>query len=126
MIFSIRRHSLLALCLITTAGCAVGPDFKSPAAPATERYTAQELPPQTAATAVAGGEAQTFAIGAQLPAQWWTLFGSDKLNRMVQAAFDNSPTTAAARAALRRAQENLAAQRGGFFPSVDANASAQR
>lgn len=41
-------------------------------------------------------------------------------------AFANSPTTASARAALRQAEENLNAQRGGFFPSVDANGSAQR
>lgn len=126
MKFPVTQQSLLTLCIITAAGCAVGPDFKAPEAPHTERYTAQELPQQTVATQVAGGEAQAFAIGAQLPAQWWTLFGSDKLNNLVQTAFSNSPTTASARAALRQAQENLAAQRGGFFPSVDANASAQR
>lgn len=117
---------LLVLSIFTASGCAVGPDFKAPEAPQTERYTAQELPQQTAATPIPGGESQTFAIGTQLPTQWWTLFGSDKLNEMVQTAFNNSPTTAAAHAALRQAQENLAAQRGGLFPSVDANGSALR
>ncbi|MDB6060380.1 MAG: efflux system, outer rane lipoprotein NodT family [Verrucomicrobiaceae bacterium] len=126
MKFSNPRKSLLTLCILAASGCAVGPDFKTPAAPQTDRYTAQELPQQTAATDVKGGEAQTFAIGEQLPAQWWTLFGSDKLNTLVQAAFNGSPTSAAARAALRQAQENLNAQRGGFFPSIDANGSAQR
>ena len=123
MRFSIK---LVVLSIITTSGCAVGPDFKAPEAPQTERYTAQELPQQTASTQVAGGESQTLATGEQLPTQWWTLFGSDKLNQLVQTALSNSPTTAAARAALRQAQENLSAQRGGLLPSVDANGSVSR
>ena len=115
--------TLILLCL---ASCAVGPDFKTPAAPHTNTYTTQPLPNETAATAVAGGTAQTFAIGKELPTQWWTLFGSNKLDALVAQAFANSPTTASARAALRQAQENLNAQRGAFFPSADAKGSAQR
>ena len=110
----------------TISGCAVGPDFKSPDAPATDRYTAQPLPEKTVATDVAGGEAQALMIGQQLPAQWWQLFESDKLDQLVTQAFKNSPNTAAARAALRQAEENLNAARGSYFPSVDANTSAQR
>ena len=119
-------RSFPVLALLAIAGCAVGPDFKAPAAPKTDRYTARQLPPETAATAVAGGAAQTFAIGKALPTRWWTLFGSDKLDALVTQAFANSPTTDSARAALRQAEANLDAQRGAFFPSVDASASAQR
>ena len=120
--------SLLGSSLIVSslAGCAVGPDFKSPDSPMTESYTAQPLPSQTAATPIAGGEAQTFAIGKELPTQWWTLFGSNKLDALIAQAFSNSPTMTSARAALREAEENLNAQRGAFFPSVDANGSAVR
>ncbi|MFT3931601.1 MAG: efflux transporter outer membrane subunit [Spongiibacteraceae bacterium] len=107
-------------------GCAVGPDFKSPDEPQVDHYTAQSLPEKTVATAVPGGNAQTFTIGKELPAQWWTLFGSDKLDALVSQAFANSPTTAAARAALKQAEENLTAQRGAYFPSVDAHGSATR
>ncbi len=123
---TLRTRSLPALALVCMTGCAVGPDFQSPDAPKTERYTAQPLPAETAATAVAGGAAQAFAIGKELPTQWWTLFGSNKLDALVAQAFANSPTTAAAHAALRQAEENLNAQRGGFFPSVDAKGLAQR
>lgn len=118
--------TLISLILSSLAGCAVGPDFKSPDAPKTDSYTAQPLPSETAATPVAGGAAQTFAAGKELPAQWWTLFGSSKLDGLVAQAFSNSPTTASARAALTQAEENLNAQRGAFFPSADANASAAR
>jgi NodT family efflux transporter outer membrane factor (OMF) lipoprotein len=117
---------VLPLIAATAAGCAVGPDFHAPAAPQTDHYTAQPLPAQTASVAVAGGEAQRFINGAALPAQWWTLFDSEPLNQLVAAAFAGSPTADAARAALRQAQEQLNAQRGGFFPSIDANGSAQR
>jgi len=120
------RRALLPLLIAAASGCAVGPDFKTPAAPETDRYTAQPLPEQTAATPVAGGEAQTFKPGQAVPEQWWTLFGSDKLNKLVEQAFAGSPNVEAASASLRRAQENLKAQRGALFPSVDANASAQR
>lgn len=119
-------QGFLPVALIAASGCAVGPNFKTPEAPKTESYTAQPLPEKTVSTEVSGGEAQAFAIGKQLPTQWWTLFGSDKLNQFVGQAFANSPSMASARAALRQAEENLSAQRGAFFPSVDANGSAQR
>lgn len=121
-----RRTCLLPLAAAVLSGCAVGPDFKAPQAPQTDRYTAQPLPAQTASTAVAGGAAQHFRPGAQLPGQWWTLFGSTRLNQLVDAAFAGSPTVASAGAALRQAQEQLKAQRGSYFPSLDANGSAVR
>src|SRR4029078_7557888 len=70
---------LLPLAL-AIAGCAVAPAFKAPAAPTADRYTAQPLPEQTVSTPVAGGSAQVFARDKQLPAQWWSLFGSPKLD----------------------------------------------
>lgn len=124
---SYKSHrTLLPLLIAAISGCAVGPDFKAPAAPDTNRYTAEQLPDRTAATAVTGGEAQTFQPGKAVPEQWWTLFGSNQLNQLVEQAFNSSPSVESADAALRRAQENLKAQRGSLFPSLDANASAQR
>ncbi len=108
------------------AGCAVGPDFKSPAAPQTDRYTAEPLAAATASTPVGGGESQAFAIGKQLPARWWTLFQSDALNRLVDESFNGSPTVAAAEATLRQARENMTATNAELLPSVDGTASATR
>lgn len=114
---------LLPLALL--AGCAVGPDFKAPDAPKAERYTAQPLPAATAATATPGGEAQRF-LNQPLPAQWWTLFGSPKLDALVAEALQASPTIASAQASLRVAQENLRAQTASLFPTVDAGFNAKR
>lgn len=113
---------------IAVAGCAVGPDFEAPAAPQADSYTAQPLPEQTVATPdeTPGGAAQVFAPAQQLPSEWWTLFGSPKLNLLVEQAFAGSPTVESAAAALRQAQENLKAQRGSLFPAIDAGVGASR
>lgn len=124
-----RASRLLPLALaIALAGCAVGPDFEAPAAPQTDSFTTQPLPEQTVATPTEtpGGGAQVFAPNKLLPTEWWSLFGSSKLDQLVAEAFANSPTVESAAAALRQAQENLNAQRGGLFPSVDANVGGAR
>lgn len=118
---------LVALSVTSLAGCAVGPDFHEPEPPATQTYDSQPLPEQTAAAAVAGGAAQRFMPNADVPAQWWTLFHSDALERLVRQGLTRSPTLAAARATLRAAQEDLNAAVGGkLYPSIDANVSAAR
>ena len=106
--------------------CAVGPDFKRPSAPPSERYTAEPLPAQTAASEGAAGAAQTYVPSGDISAQWWTLFRSEQLNALVEQALKGSPDVAAAQAALRQAHENLAAQQGALLPQIDANASATR
>jgi NodT family efflux transporter outer membrane factor (OMF) lipoprotein len=120
------RAALIGAATLAAAGCAVGPDFKSPAAPQTDRYTAEPVAAATAATPAEGGASQAFAIGKQLPARWWTLFQSDALNRLVDDAFNGSPTVTVAEATLRQAQENLTATRAQLLPAFDGSASATR
>lgn len=115
----------LALALLVS-GCAVGPEFRSPALPEQAGYRAGELPASTARSNTPTGDAQRFLEGSAVPAQWWTNFGNSELNRRVEQALANSPTVVSAQAALRQAQENVAAQRGSLFPSVDANLGATR
>jgi NodT family efflux transporter outer membrane factor (OMF) lipoprotein len=112
-----RGAALLSAALM--AGCAAGPDHISPAAPAVQRYTADPLAAETAAAPVGGGAAQRLVQGQDVPARWWTAFGSDALNQLVDAALTANPDLQAAEAALRAARENAAAQRGSYFP--DAN-----
>ena len=64
--------------------------------------------------------------GEEIPAQWWTLFHSEPLDRLIRQALTDSPTLAAAQAKLRQAQENLRAEVGAVSPSVDAKLSAER
>ncbi|NKF22775.1 efflux transporter outer membrane subunit [Solimonas marina] len=111
---------------LAMAGCAVGPDYKTPAPDQATTYTAGELAKKTVATPVAGGEAQTLEFGAEIPAQWWSLFGSDLISKRIDQAFAHSPTLASAQASLRQAQENVKAANGGYWPSFDLNGQASR
>lgn len=121
-----RISSATAL-LIGLAGCAVGPNFKPPAAPANAGYVPQGT--SLAATASApppGGEEQRFIDGKDIPGQWWTLFQSPELNALIELALKQNPTLDSAQAALRLANENVAAQRGSLFPSLSGTYQAQR
>jgi len=119
-------RAFAALPLVVAGGCAVGPDFHLPAFPRVSSYTSTPLPEKTASAPVPGGAAQRFVPGAELPAQWWTLFRSEPLNRMIEEALRASPTLDAANAALRQAQELEYAQRGFFYPTVQASFAPSR
>ncbi len=119
-------RSLALACAVVLAGCAAGPDFRAPAAPAGNGYQAGALPQATVASNAPTGDAQRFLEGAAVPQRWWTTFSSIELDRRVDEALAHSPTIASAQAALRQAQENANAARGSLFPSVDAKAGAAR
>lgn len=125
-----RRPSVLgfiaASVLAAAAGCAVGPDFKKPAAPDVSDYTAHPVSSTAAVANVAGGEAQRFAKGQDISADWWTLFHCKPLNELIDAAIANNHDLKAAQAALSAAHENVLAQRGIYYPGVTANFSASR
>ena len=109
------------------AGCApVGPNFKTPESPQAQRFTESPLAAQTASAATAAGSAQRYAPGGDIPADWWELFHSAALDKLVRMALADSPTLDAARAALVQAQENLNAQYAVLYPSVDAAAGVRR
>ena len=122
-----RRSSIGAL-LLALAGCAVGPNFKTPAAPAHAGFTPAGSTPAsvTASAPIPGGEAQRFVDGLDIPGQWWTLFQSPELNALIERALKQNPTLASAQAALRQADENVAAQRGALLPSISGTYEAQR
>jgi len=121
------RFSLLARCAgigfavsLLLAGCAVGPDFKAPAAPDVgDHYTPTPLQQETDAAPGVAGLAQHFAPGQDIPAQWWSLFHSVALDQMIRDALKRSPSMASAQAALRQARENLNAQSDNLlYPGV--------
>jgi NodT family efflux transporter outer membrane factor (OMF) lipoprotein len=121
------RMMMAALSSALLMSCAVGPNFQPPAAPNTQNYTARALPSETATASVVGGTAQRFKMGEKIPDQWWMLFHSEALDRLIRRALADNPTTVAAQAALRQAQEILRAQYGAtWFPGIDADLSASR
>jgi len=100
------------------AGCAVGPDFVRPDAPASRHYTYEEEPSGTIA---AEGGAQRFERGAKIAADWWRLFNCAKLDAVVLQSVANNPTLQAAQASLRQSEDNLRAGYGIFYPQLGAS-----
>ena len=96
------------------AGCAAGPDYARPQLNLPERYTS--APP--ASNEAEGVPLARLSPELDVPAQWWQAFRSEPLNALVTQSLAGNPTIEAADAALRAAQENEAADRAAFWPSV--------
>ena len=79
------RVALAAACLLQ--GCAVGPNFHTPAAPATLSYTQGTL--------TAHDGVQSFVSGLDIPGEWWTLFRNPALDHLIRRALAPNPTQAA-------------------------------
>ncbi len=107
---------------VLAASCAVGPDFKPPAAPAVTGFTREKLSPDVGTA----GTPQRFVEGMDIPGQWWRLFHSEALDRLIRQAIATNPNLTAAQAALRQAWENVYAQRGSYFPTIGAELNASR
>ena len=114
-------------CCAALAMCAcVGPNFHRPVPPHADRYTAEALPGRTDAASAPSESAQEFLLEQAVPKNWWLLFGSPELNRLVTDALRANPDVWSAQAALRQALENTAAQRGSYFPAVQGAFDASR
>jgi len=133
--------AVLALAALVTGSCVVGPDFKRPAPPGVDGYLppAEAVPgpgpPQDAAngakpansasSASAGEAAQRIALGEQVPAAWWELFHSARLDETLRQAIAASNSLAAARATLAQAREAIVEARAGLYPQLDLGAGAR-
>ena len=120
------RTAVLLSVAVFGAGCAVGPRWHAPAAPADAGYSPTPLPETSASAPVHGGEVQRLVGGRDIPFEWWELFKSPALNALVERAFKANPTIASAQAALVQARELVYAQQGYFFPTVAANYDFER
>jgi NodT family efflux transporter outer membrane factor (OMF) lipoprotein len=124
------RLSVLVLLSVTSAamtfGCAVGPRWHAPQAPAGAGYSPAPLVESSGSAQIHGGEVQHLVAGRDFPFEWWELFQSAPLNSLIEKAFKANPTITAAQAALTQAQELVRAQRGFYYPTVAALYQAER
>jgi len=123
---SFRTLATACIAIAAAAGCAVGPRWRAPTPPPGAAYAPRPLPQVSAAAPIHGGEAQHLVVGGELPFEWWRLFGSPALDALIAQAFKANPSVASAQSALREAQERVAAQRGFFFPTLDASYQFER
>jgi NodT family efflux transporter outer membrane factor (OMF) lipoprotein len=116
----LTRPIVTGTCLVLLCSCAVGPDFVQPDAPKINSYGVPDAGDQS------GIAAQKIEPGANVPADWWTLFQSAQLNSMVQESITHNATLEAAIATLRQSLHNVQAGDGVFFPQIDAGLSGLR
>jgi NodT family efflux transporter outer membrane factor (OMF) lipoprotein len=112
-----------SLAVWSATGCATGTRYVRPAPPAQTEY----LPPATERlTGNVAAATPHITMGSGPPQRWWTLLGSDEVDRLVMRALQNNQSLAGAQAHLAAAREHLRAARGAWYPQVNAAAGAQR
>lgn len=123
------RVITLSFSSLVLIGCMVGPDFHSPHSPDVKSYTKTPLPKKTVSIKSAGkaGKAQHFTTAKSMLSEWWRLFHSPELNKLIHRGIAHSPSLASAQATLRAAQETLNAEVGNLmFPAVNAQIGGER
>lgn len=102
-----NRFALSAAALLL-AGCSLAPSYQAPSL---------DMPTAWQAAARAGDTRQQ---------AWWTQFGSDELNTLMEQARTGSLDLAAAQARLRQARANLITARADWWPGLDMSSTATR
>ncbi len=121
------KHGFSLLVCLGLTACAVGPDFKKPDPPKVGAYTEKPVSSELATAPSIGGSKQSLDPGADIPAEWWSLYRSPELDALIKQALKRNPNLASADATLRAAQENANAIFGSLlFPSIGLGASATR
>jgi NodT family efflux transporter outer membrane factor (OMF) lipoprotein len=105
--------SLVALLV----SCALGPDFKEPAAPDGKGYTEDGIP--NTKVPDAKEQEQRFVLGKKITGDWWQLFHADRLNTVLEQAIAGNQNLIAARATLAQARQVVAQAKGPLYPQVD-------
>jgi NodT family efflux transporter outer membrane factor (OMF) lipoprotein len=112
-----------AACALLLSACTVGPDFTRPVPPSASRYTATPLRSEERS---ADPAAQHIAIGGEIQEDWWTLFRSDAIDKIVNEALEHNRTLAASLATLEQARELAAARSASLYPQIGATAGVGR
>jgi multidrug efflux system outer membrane protein len=106
---ALKRLTLAVSVTLVISGCAtVGSDFSAPKNVADANF--RHLP-------------QAGASEARLPAQWWTVFNDDTLNRLEQTALRDNPSVKAAAQRLVQALEQSGLSRANQKPTFSVGAS---
>ncbi len=116
----LSRASVIAAAAVLSMGCAAGPDYAPPDAPDVAAYDYEALNSATA------DGTQELLLGQDIPAEWWELFRSKDLSKLIAQAIRGNPDLATAEAALRVAQDNLSSGEAAFFPAASGTFSSQR
>jgi NodT family efflux transporter outer membrane factor (OMF) lipoprotein len=107
-----RSWPLILIAAAGLAGCVVGPNYQTPAAPA---------PPAGAFVSPIAPAAST----DQPPPDWWKLYNDPAIDQLVEDALVHNKSLQAAAANLAEARGALALARAPLFPTSTVNAGGQ-
>ena len=105
------KRILPLLAATALSGCMVGPDYVSPA-------------PKAPAQAAFSGASAPGLVPDEPPADWWRLFNSPAIDRLVEEALAANTDLRVAAANLREARAALRETRAARLPSTDISGSA--
>ena len=108
----------LGLLTILISGCTLGPDFIRPKSPEVKSYLPGKSSTKITTTSSESVKAQSLAMGKDIEGQWWTLFRSPALTKLIELTIKHNPDLQTALATLNQAQENATAKQGSLFPSL--------
>lgn len=118
-------HRLVAVLLLVFAtGCAVGPNYKRPAAEIPAAFKEAAPPGSPAAAPEAWKPAEP--RDETLRGKWWEVFGDRELNTLEDEVTVSNQSIAQAEAQFRGARAAVRGARADFFPTVTASASVTR
>ncbi len=93
---SCYQFAMIAMMLGSLSACLVGPDFETPEPLQVNHYTKPSWPCRTASAPDHGGASQQFIQTKTISAEWWRLFHSPKINKLICRGIANSPNLTAA------------------------------
>src|SRR6266852_7712951 len=107
-------YGLLALAVLQTTGCAVGPNYHPPAVPAPPAY--KEM----------GDWKPAQPNDQNLGGSWWTIFQDPQLDALELEVNVSNQNLKSAEAQYRQARAALRYNRADYYPTVTAAPSATR
>ena len=109
-----RLVGVFGFAALQLVGCTLGPDHHKPESPTVTSFTRQSAN-------LSGTE-----VFQEIPKDWWKAYRSARINALVAQALSRNPNIDVGIANLKVAQELVNAQRGLFYPSLQAGYSAAR
>jgi len=108
------KKTMLLLSSSVLAGCAVGVDYKTPKTHTPDAFSE------------AHGGPTTQPVAQVDLSRWWLTFKDPELESLIKRAVDSNLDLQLAEARVRQARAQLGVEQGGFWPTVDVDASATK
>ena len=112
--------------VVLGSGCASRVVYVRPADPTQTQYAQPSATVKASANGRGDASIPQVSFGKRAPDTWWTLLGSEQINRLVSLALANNQSVASAQAHLAAAREQIRAARGAWYPQIDMTTAAQR